>query len=98
MSYNARGICEVAGRKRSEAEFSDGHFAYPELCDVARPRAAGRAASATRACPRALCKSASTGALAEGGAILHNVTSIRSCEAIWVEIFVKSRNQILVVS
>ena len=29
--------------------------------------------SRTRACPRALCKIASTGALAEGGAILHNV-------------------------
>ncbi|MDP2669284.1 MAG: hypothetical protein Q8P07_05655, partial [bacterium] len=38
-----------------------------------RLAAGRRAASPTRACPRALSKTASTGALAEGGAVLLNV-------------------------
>ncbi|MDP2669281.1 MAG: hypothetical protein Q8P07_05640 [bacterium] len=38
-----------------------------------RLAAGRRVASPTRACPRALSKTASTGALAEGGAVLLNV-------------------------
>ena len=50
-------------------------FAYPELGDVApSAQGAGERQSTTRACPRALCKIASTVASAEGGAILHNVS------------------------
>src|SRR3989338_2829232 len=55
ISFNARGICDVAGRKRSGAEFSDGHFAYPELCDVAPPGRRPKERRAQRGLARARC-------------------------------------------
>ena len=76
-------------------------------CAMSLGLAAGkRAASATRACPRALSKSASTGASAEGGAILLNVSEYlkfylfylikiikKRINKIWVSSFGKERTR-----
>lgn len=76
MSYNARGICDVAGRKRSVAEFSDGHFAYPELCDVAPPgRRPEGAAERNEGLPARVVQKKRAPSVSEGGAILHNVSA-----------------------